>query len=147
MSPILNLYIQMDYPILWFRVQNEGTKPNPCQYRERFKERGMDITTFYLYGLKTEQKFEARGVRANSRMEKIQKEIAERSRAADGIQPFGTYQQRSSKNLQSEHKNFQPMLHPFGHSLDDRIQHLQHQQMQQHTRERRKKQLMQQMMQ
>ncbi|KAA8570878.1 hypothetical protein EYC84_000267 [Monilinia fructicola] len=70
-------------------------------WRERFKERGMDITTFYSYGLKTEQKFEARGVRANSRMEKIQKEIAERSRAADGIQPFdaATYEGTKEKTV------------------------------------------------
>ncbi|RAL65612.1 hypothetical protein DID88_005284 [Monilinia fructigena] len=57
-------------------------------WREKFKERGVDTTVFYSYGRKTEQKFEARCVGANSRMEKIQKELAERSRAADGIQPF-----------------------------------------------------------
>ncbi|QSZ34198.1 hypothetical protein DSL72_005787 [Monilinia vaccinii-corymbosi] len=71
-------------------------------WREKFKERGVDLAMFYHYGRKTEQKCEARGVKANSRMEKIQKELVERSRAADGIRPFGTYQQGSDINLQPE---------------------------------------------
>lgn len=93
----------------------------------------MDLPLFYQYGRKLEQHFEARGVRPNSRMGQIQRELNERSQAADGIQPFGAFEQNSgsNSNLQLGRRALQAQINPFGHSLDDINQQRLQQQMQQ----------------
>ncbi|ESZ89842.1 hypothetical protein SBOR_9773 [Sclerotinia borealis F-4128] len=87
--------------------------PLKIVWRDKFKERGTNFGLFYRYGRKLEdQVLEARGVRANSRMGQIQNELGERSQAADGIQPFGTYQDRSDGDFEPGHRAFQPQLAP-----------------------------------
>ncbi|KAF7869730.1 hypothetical protein EAF04_004514 [Stromatinia cepivora] len=114
-------------------------------WREKFKERGMDLPMFYQYGRKLEEHFQGRGVRANSRMGKIERELSERSQAADGIQPFGTYQQNPSSGLQPSRESLQRRINPFGHSLDDIHQQRLQQQMQQ-IQQQRMQQMMEQQM-
>ncbi|EDN92643.1 predicted protein [Sclerotinia sclerotiorum 1980 UF-70] len=114
-------------------------------WREKFKERGMDLPMFYQYGRKLEEHFQCRVVRANSRMGKIEKELSERSQAADGIQPFGTYQQNSSSGLQSSQELSQRQISPFGYNLDYLHQQRLQQQMQQIQQQRMKQMVEQQM--
>ncbi|KAI9649711.1 hypothetical protein NHQ30_002292 [Ciborinia camelliae] len=100
-------------------------------WQEKFKERGTNLEMFHQYGRNLEQQIiEARGVRAGSRMAEIQRELGERSQTADGIQPFGIYQQNYVNNLQPVLRAATPQVNPFGQSLDDIIQQrLRHDQM------------------
>ncbi|TGO15734.1 hypothetical protein BTUL_0036g00250 [Botrytis tulipae] len=105
----------------------------PQDEHEKFKERGMDLAMFYQYGRKMEQHFEARGVRVDSKMGEIQRELGARSQAADGMQPFGTYRQGLNNNLQPGYGISHAQINPFGRSLEDLNQQHRQQQMQELT--------------